>query len=433
MWWQAQQQFHNHTTPLIGPTDPEAHGHSPRRQQTSGQVSNSRPEDMPAPSHMSQGLIGHPAFRFHGNDPFWSQHGPMHDPFTGNATSNGFYKTVASCFTTGSDIATLPSQSRSTSTSHDESMPDYSRPQSSGSSLRSFPMPDYSRSLSPASSGRSHPILNDPRPTTLPNSRQASELHHPVMNEFNLLESTVQPYQVHRDPHAESQFEDMMAMRSPRKGSNMSGISAPSNTRVNSAANTPRLNSNGMSAAAQDRASSYSAHPRSVSVTTRDPPPPANQVSCSGSKSSSSHPVKTSPNFANETADTKPQSDIVIKKKPVGRPKSRKEGKSSEMVRTNRSDDKVNRRATTGALGKENEERSSENLSDGKRKRAMDNTGSKITLGDRLANHDELSPTRKVSKIGLVEAVSKNPADLFNSTGEDVRARSPLGEIENRL
>ena len=420
------------------PSDPEAHTHSPRRPQSSRHVSTSRPENTQAPSHMSQGLIAHPAFRAltQGNDPFWSQHGPMHDPFTGSASANGFYKTVASRLTAGSDIATLPSQSRSTSTSHDEMMPDYSRSQSTGSSFRSFPMPDYSRSLSPASSRRSHPLPNDSCPPTLPSSRQASQVHNPAINEFDVSESIGQPFQDHQSHHPESQFEEMMALRSPRKGSAMSGISAPSNTRVNSATNTPRLHSNGMSAAAQDRASSYPDHPRSVSVTTRDPPPPVDQVSCSGTKSSSSRPLKVSPNIGNDVAEAKPISDTVIKKKPIGRPKGRKEGKTSDMVDANESTNKVNRRATTGtisALGKENDNRSTENLSDGKRKRAIDNAGSKITLGDRLANHDELSPTRKVSKTqSAAVVISKGLADMPNSTGEITRARSPLGDIENR-
>ena len=43
------------------------------------------------------GTTGQPAFQDCGvnsNDPFWSQHGPVSDPFTGGVSFNSFYKNI---------------------------------------------------------------------------------------------------------------------------------------------------------------------------------------------------------------------------------------------------------------------------------------------------------------------------------------------------
>ena len=419
MWWQGQQQFHNHSVQPTESADSEAHAHSPRRQQALKEKVDDQPDSNEAVAQpISQGLIAHPALRAAGtlgNDPFWSQHGPMHDPFSGATTSNSFYRTVATCHTGGPSRP----ESRSTSSSHDESMPDYSRPLSPASSRRSYLMPDYSR------------------PPTIPGTRDPSDLTSPAVNDFGLtrLDSLLQS---HHDQETESQFNDLIAAFSPRKHSNNSGISAPSNTRVNSAANTPLLKSDGISAAAKTRASSYSGHPRSVSVTTRDPhlPPSSIQFSRNGSKSSSSAPITVIADNNHETKDTKDQPETVIKRKPVGRPKGRKEGKTSEAGGLEGPINKVQRSSTMGSSstqGKENTAMGADTTSDGKRKRVSNATVSQIALEDRLPTYDTWSPTRKVSKVGPQGSPSKKMVDLDDLTPEGVVTRAPLGELENCL
>ena len=440
MWWQAQPQFSNHTLPRMESTDPEAHAHSPRRQQNSKGIAAGPRETTRIPSHVSQGLITLPGLHPNASrcsDPFWSQHGPMHDPFTGAPTPNSFYKTVATCSTVSAGESgghTIPDQSRSTSTSHDESMPDYSRSQSPGDSHRSYPMPDYSRPLSPASSRRSYPMADYSRPPTLPGSRRTSDMVNPTMNEpnFSRLESILQS---HQETDHESQFNDLIAAFSPRKNSSLSGISAPSNTRVNSAVNTPPLQLNRDSAAAKDRASSYAGHSRSVSVTTRDPPPPTNQSRRNGT-GSSNFPAKLPPDVKRETTDAKSQPETAIRKKPVGKPKGRKEGRTSEANELEVPANKSQRRATIGAASAQGNEHdnatSTENLGEGKRKRVTNVIGSEVVLETRPVNDENPSPTRKVSKIDLDESPIKN-LDLDDLTAEGVISRAPLGELENRM
>ncbi|KAL6713940.1 hypothetical protein ACLMJK_008434 [Lecanora helva] len=397
MWWQAQQRFHHFSSPGQHPPDPDAHAHSPRRRQASKSTSDAAFDQNKARSHAPQDLSAHPALRasgLHAVDPFWSQSGPVLDAFTGNAPFNHFYKTY------------VPGQSCATSTSHDISMPDYSRP------------------LSPTSS-RSYPAPEGSRPPTRSGSGQTFGLSNAAVNDpgFRRLDSILQAHQEH---NTESQFEDMISVMSPRKNSHLSGVSAPSNTRVNSVNNTPTINPNGPSPAAQDRAASYASHPRSVPVTTRDPPPPAD---------ASSTPALTLPNVNNQTAETKPTSGTVVKRKPIGRPKGRKEGLPIEVVDDDDSAGKVQRRATTGAMGsKENELSKIEDFSDGKGKRIADNAGSKVHLEGRLAGRNDLSPSEnRFSKTGHKRMASKEIGEDWSPNTKICPSRSPLGEIENRL
>ncbi len=411
MWWQGQQQFHDVTSPRAEAADTDTHAHSPRRRQVSKDDSRARVDLAMAPPHMSQGSTAHPASRARNilsSDPFWSQHGPMHDPFTGAANPTAFYKTVATRNSTGSGDVLMPDQSRSTSTSHDDSMPDYSRP------------------LSPANSYRSHPVLEYPRPSTLP---AISDFASSAMNGLGLsrLETMLQS---HPGYDAESQFEAMMDSISPRRDSNLSGITAPSNTRASSAANTPPrgiVNS----FTAQDRASSYNGHPRSVSVTTRDPPPPAIRTSM-GAVTVNSESFGS--DVRHNVRDVGLQPDTVVKKRPVGRPKGRKEGKTGDLGGLEIPAYNAQRRATTGSTnGKENTQGSAEKISGGKRKRVTTATEPKTAFENRVVNHDASSPTRKVTKTGLKGDPSAEYIDMDDLTAEGVVARAPLGTLENRL
>lgn len=417
MWWQGQQQFYDVTSPRAEAVDAEAHGHSPRRRQTSKDNSGARADSVMAPPHMSHGLTAHPAFRAraaHNNDSFWSQHGPMHDPFTGAANPTAFYKTVATRNSTGSGDISMPDQSRSTSSSHDELMPDYSRPLSPANSHRSHPMPDYFR------------------PPALPGSRNISDFANSAMNELGLsrLEPMLQSPPGYAGYDSESQFEAMMASISPRRDSNLSGISAPSNTRASSAANTPPAGAVN-TFAAQDRISSYGGHSRSVPVTTRDPPPPSIHVSLGCSKASSD---SFASDVRQDPRDVDSQPETIVKKRPVGRPKGRKEGKLSEVGGLEIPVSKAQRRATTGSTnGKENRKGSAEKRSDGKRKRVATAAVPKVALEDRLANQDTSSPTRKVSKTGPKGDSTAEFIDMDDLTAEGVVAREPLGTLENRM
>lgn len=415
MWWQGQSQFASITSPRPDLLDTESHGHSPRRREASKDDIWARAHSVIAPPYMSQGLTAHPAFRTraaHSSEPFWSQHGPMHDPFTGAANSTTFYKTVANRNCTGPSDVSMPDQSRSTSSSHDEVMPDYSRPLSPASSHHSYPMPDYSR------------------PSTLPGSRNISDSAHSAMNELALSRFETM-FQHNPGYDAEGQFEAMMASLSPRRNSNQSGISAPSNTRVSSAANTPPPGSANPS---KDRLISHGGHPRSVSVTTRDLPPPSIRLSqCAPKVSADSFGSDIRQNIK----DGGLQPETIVKKRPVGRPKGRKEGKTNETGGLENPVNNAQQRPTTASTNsKENTGDSSEKVSDGKRKWVPTVGGPKVALEDRAASQDNSSPTRKISKMGsngVPTELAGEVIDLDDLTAEGVVSRTPLGTLENRM
>lgn len=414
MWWQAHQQFHHVVSPVRADlVDPEAHGHSPRRRKASKDTVHSRKDTAVAPPHTSQGLTAHPAFRArdnYSNDPFWSQHGPMHDPFTGAANPTAFYKNVVTRNTTVSGDPSMHGQSRSTSASHDDAMPDYSRPLSPASSRRSHPMPDYSR------------------PPTRPGSRSTSGSTNAMANEFGLsrLEMMLQS---HPSYDSESQFEAMMAGISPRRDSNQSGISAPSNTRANSAANSPPTRNDDPFVAAKDRAYSNRGHSDLVPVASRDLPTPTIRLIANTSKESSG---SLEPDIRQGDRDGT-HSETAVKKRPVGRPKGRKEGRLSETAELEIPTGKAHRWTSTGsASGKENAKGSPEKISDGKRKRVASAAGPRAALEDRVADYDTSSPTRKVSRTGPKGNTSVDCLDMDYLTAEGVVTREPLAPLENQ-
>ena len=425
MWWQGQQPFHNQNfpSPRTDLANPEAHGHSPRHQQDSKENAGSKLEAITNPSYMPHGLVAHPTCRAFGTfaeSPFWFPHASaIQDPFTSTTSPTGVFNTVATRTGKRPRDDSVTGQSRTASSTLDLSMPDYSRPLSpASSSRRSYPMTDYFH------------------PPTQAGSRHASGFGTSTINEHGLsrLESMLQS---HQENEPESQFSDMMASFSPRNNSNQSGISAPSNTRVNSAANTPPLQPSIPSTTAQDPASLFLGHPRSVAVTARDPPPRTFQTSHNGSKFSSDFDTANITGSKEGTEDMKLQSETIIKRAPIGKPKGRKEGRTNEIQGSDFPTNKTQRRATTGVSigqGKENNATNDEKVSDGKRKRASNTAGLKIALEDRLANHDHASPTRKASKIGREEASPpKQLVDMDDLTEEGVIARAPLGELENRM
>lgn len=312
-------------------------------------------------------------------DPFRPQHGPTYEPYLYR------YRNPWSRDTTTSGDVSMKDRSRPTSDTFDEPMPDVTRPSSPANSRRSHAMPDYSR------------------PQSLTSSRQVP---------WNTGEDSIAmkvPHLNYVDERAEIDeevseglFSDLVNQLSPRDFSANSGISAPSNTRVNSAANSPPGKS---SMTAELRAVSFAGMPRSVSVSRRDPSTHVitrlllnNNVDSSSDNSRSASRQSELYHEASEGVQDK------SKKRSVGRPagsvKSRKEGRTSEMGAEELNS--KSRRASApsaSALGKENsgggnDERSGE----GKRKRATKIAVSEAILKDRLGNPDS-SPTRKFSKL----------------------------------
>lgn len=397
MWLQAQQQFQNITSPRNDSIDPATHAHSPRRRDASMKLACARLMNPSIPSTNTHELMAQSGFKAHGprsNDPPLSQGA---DPFVGGPIlNNSFFKNMASRNTTSSGDITM--KSRSTSRSHDEAMPDISRVPSPIAHHRCRSIPESQASFYALG------------PLTTGSKEQNRRLQKEIQGERE-----VNRY--------ESQFDDGMEAFSPsRKQSNLSGISAPSNTRASSTANTPPASGTAV----------FEGHPRSVSVTTRDPPPPISHVTSDTISSQSETRGNGSLQFE-AYRDAKEKSETTIKKKPVGRPKGRKEGRSSEQgldVPVNKTD----RRASTGSVNanaKETADESDEKVGDGKRKRVSSTLGSKVPLKDRAENAHLLSPTRKVSKTGLQDDISAKLGEMDELTEDGVVVRQPLGELDN--
>ena len=408
MWLQAQQQFQNMTSPRKDSIDPAAHAHSPRRRDASMKLACARLINPSVPPTNTYGLMAQSGFQTHGsrsNDPSLSQNGA--DPFVGGPIlNNSFFKNMTSRNTTSSGDITM--KSRSTSSSHDEAMPDISRIPS--------PIADHRcRSIVESQASAYAPGL-----MTTGSKEQNRRWQKEIQGERE-----VNRY--------ESQFDDVMAVYSPsRKQSALSGISAPSNTRASSAANTPPGSHAPPSTSAGSEAVLFEGHPRSVSVTTRDPPPSLSRVPSDIISSQSETRENGSRQFE-AYGNAKEKIETTIRKKPLGRPRGRKEGRSSEQgldVPVN----KTERRTSTGSVNadaKGKADESDEKVGDGKRKRVSSTLGSKVPLKDRAENAHLLSPTRKVSKTGLQDDISAKLGEIDDLTEDGVVVRQPLGELDN--
>ncbi len=339
------------------------------------------------------------------NDLSLSQNGA--DPFVGGPIlNNSFFKNMTSRNTTSSGDITM--KSRSTSSSHDEAMP------------------DISRIPSPTTDPSCRTILESQAAVYAPSlmTTESQEQNRRWLREIQ-GEREVNRY--------ESQFDDgMAAFSTSRKQSNLSGISAPSNTRASSAANTPPGPHAPPGTAAGSGAVLFGGHPRSVSVTTRDLPPPI-APGPSDTIRSQSESWKNESRQCEAHENAKEKTETTIRKKPVGRPRGRKEGRSSEQgldVPVN----KTERKGSTGSVSanaKEKGDESDEKVGDGKRKRVSSTFGSKVPLKDRAENAHLLSPTRKVSKTGLQDDISAKLGEIDDLTEDGVVVRQPLGELDN--
>ncbi|MCJ1320939.1 hypothetical protein MMC15_006280 [Xylographa vitiligo] len=251
-------------------------------------------------------------------------------------------------------------------------------------------MPDYSRSITPASSRN----LTSEIPTHV---RPANTMQN-----------------------QEVLFSEMLPLFDSCEH-DISGVVAPANTRVSSAANTPPIPSR-PSAAAEARASSYSKErSRAVSITTKDVPPKAREGS----------DISMQSGFSEDQASTKDIADVRMHIRPASDVKGRKEGRTSELdIPTHVQKKSSNSSIGSGTGNKENATRVTTTvvLSDGKRKRAS--TIPQITSKDEEALGS--SPTRKAPK----KQTSKghiNPTCAREPFDDTLVERSPLGSLDNLL
>ncbi|MCJ1291688.1 hypothetical protein MMC34_003233 [Xylographa carneopallida] len=252
-------------------------------------------------------------------------------------------------------------------------------------------MPDYSRSITPASS----------------------------RNLTSEIPTHVRPSNTMQNP--ETMFSDMMPLFNNCEN-DISGVIAPANTRVSSAANTPPIPSR-PSAAAEARASSYSKErSRAVSITAKDAPPKPRESSDISMQSGCSEDQTSTKNLADVRVHIKPASDV----------KGRKEGRVSELdIPTHVQKKSSNSSIGSGTGNKENATTrviTTVVLSDGKRKRAS--TIPQITSKDE----EDLgsSPSRKAPK----KQTSKgqiNPMSAREPFDDTLGERSPLGSLDNLL
>ncbi|MCJ1245849.1 hypothetical protein MMC30_003053 [Trapelia coarctata] len=252
-------------------------------------------------------------------------------------------------------------------------------------------MPDYSHSITPASSRNA----TDDFPTQI---RSATTIQY-----------------------RGAAFDDLIPIFSSRNDG-MSGVVAPANTRVSSAANTPQIQSR-PSAAAEARAASYT-HERSraISITTKDALPKARETSDISMKSQ----------FSEQSSGLKDGAEMKQPHKPASEVKGRKEGRASELDVQNQVVKKASRSSIrTSGGGKENATTMVTTtivLSDGKRKRASTGAGMRMTSKDEEALGS--SPTRKVSKIQSVQGILESSAS-DSEQSDSANPRVPLMSLNN--
>lgn len=361
------------------------------------------------------------------DDPSWSQ--PVgYDPFIGDSRHiiDAFGNMPTKKRSNLDKDTSMPDapQSIASSSSHERSMRDapiltpFHR--LSQTSLLSQPMPDYSK----------------PPSMTSTTSRQASE--------ENFLLGGIEPMRgnlmVHGgvdeapgaglarrhtpeyDNEQESSFNDMMAAYSPRKDTN-SGTTAPANTRVSSAANTPPMATR-PSAAAEARASSYSGKPRAASLTTRDPPPPYTREASdtdANKRCEYRKPETRQPEIDDEPvgkADAKPA------KRPTIRVKGRKEGRSSKIQGDTPT--KSQKRFSTGSL--ETRGKDDKQGNNPKKRKSADAVELKTTRATSVSFENTLA--KKASKVQHKGEPERDIVEV-DDLDKSFTVREPLGDIHN--
>jgi len=421
IWYQSAQQFHNPLSPRkMKEADPDSHAHSPRRESPKKDGARSNVDRPIAPPRMPKSFANPPAFRQSAISrmPFsaYSQ-----DPFIGSSEATNWESWKhATRNSSGSGDISMPDHFTASSSGRDQSMTDYSRP-ISPSSFRSNPMPDYPRPTSAASK---------------PTSDWERSLYGTVRADIVASEKGEGATEVaasehdHNSEEHVSQFTEMMAALSPSRTSN-SGTHAPANTRVSSANNTPPAAPR-PSAAAEARASSYSGKVRTVSITTRDPPPPIVPLNVDSAPKSRSSSRNSESHHADGHDDGTPKASSTIKKKPTGSVKSRKEGRSSDVGL----DVPLHSRAPRRLSGQSSYHNDKENVeardtsspfgSDNKRRKTSDNIDGGASLEVCLTSGQIHSPKDDKATMDPLMLV----VDGENPTDEQ---RVPLRNLENSI
>ena len=358
------------------------------------------------------------------DDPFWSQRTQSSDPFSGSICLENPLDRVTSRNLVGSGDALNPDTSRY------------------GLSTQDVPVPDYSRPLSPASSHRtSHSIPNAHRGPAKDQDNTPSHLG------AGLDQQRFGP--TLHIPQGTGQVNDTTTSHSPRVGS---GISAPSNTRNNSAASTPPGPQRDGSAAVLRAVSypSYSTQQRSIPVPVNDPPPVYERIPSILQHQQRADTRTPSSNQSHALAEHALR-ETAAAKKPRGRPKGKKEGRTSDIGLETPVTIAAKRLSTghNAASGKENNVETDLRPIDSKRKRVHSGIGLVADLEDPteynptvrgLSEDDGLPdddlPSRKVSKHSVDEVSSPKKHDLeddLTPEGVITRLRRPLSELENSL
>lgn len=258
--------------------------------------------------------------------------------------------------------------------SSDQSMPDY------------IPVPDYP------------PILE--YAVEYPGSISPNSGHSVSHNHDLLFSTTHVACELPR-----SQFDELLADCSPHKNT-YGGTYAPANTRESSAANTPQTQAR-LLAAAEARAASYSfGQPRSVPVTTRDPPPMASGL-----------PSDVSINFI-DPPKAVDQQNITVTKNPSKAVRSRKEGKNGSG-RGQKESAAESGDESKGESGRDSIEELLV-ISDSKRKRL----GLDFSAFERGEN--DFSPSRKVSRLECQDGL---PGDIFDDMRNPLTSLGPIDGV----
>ncbi|KAL9100270.1 MAG: hypothetical protein Q9163_004330 [Psora crenata] len=460
MWYQAALQFDNALSPhRAKEVEPDSHAHSPRKpgRIRSGLASSNEAHHVLNNNTVDSGTVR----RFPNTSANLRAKQPMHlaDPFIGDlkpvdgrpSSFLQWHKDSERSHSCSAEIARRDGSTVSSS-DHDQSMPDYSRPLSP-TSLRSVQMLDYSRQPS-FTNGRSRAMPDSSREPSLRSrvsSRQISGWEQALSGFGPLPVSMVQeaeqarlvPTSTHPaedsitpDPripsieeHMSGFFEEGIAAYGPERvkvNCNLAFV----NTRASSVADTPPAGTRS-SAAKEARNLSYSGKARVVSITTRDSPPsvaqPAPQDSAASHRSVSGRSEKKDI----FTPNTPP----AIKKLPSDNVKSRKEGRVSgiglEVPRVDQC------KASPDSVSDANKENIHASVDadtprgDSKRRRISNDIESNATLKVNLDSSREVG--MNASGDGSTENSPAKHNDIDYLTTEGVVTRTAFDELDENI
>ena len=465
MWYQALPQFKNPLSPRKAKdVDPDSHAHSPRRESEQGR-SIMTPSSTTHATPISRALEMPSALSFatankHGESRNVIHQQPIHlpDPFVGDTRAqrglpSSFSQWLREYQKHPPSIGDVSMRDRSTvsSSDHDQSMPDYSRP-ISPNSLQSIQMADYSRPPS-YSSALSHTYADSHPPSTSSSeaSRQASDWEHAISavysvpmvgsqhskgqnpNQTTRVEDAGKEASTTGDSGTEEQnssyFEEGLAAYSPGRVPT-AGINAPANTRANSAANTPPAATR-PSAAKEARESSYTGKTRVASITTREGPSPAIRSASEGNvrTRTSSH----TPTSGKDVNVSKPQ---AIMKTPSSDVKGKKEGRVTNIELDVPPKHQLSlTRTASGSHEKENSRTGREtglHAGDQKRRRVSNHTERDTSLNIH-ANNENRAVDRASDSNDKSSSPAKHYNDIDDVTVEGIISRSALGDLSENI